>query len=94
MAIANNLQGGKTYVFGVRGTDEVGNQGNPVTYIWKVGQQTLFAFPNNDETEYRQVVIEIRFRISFSSLLLYFLPKAIFISFVNLFLFLRTNSPF
>ncbi|XP_068683141.1 uncharacterized protein [Montipora foliosa] len=32
----NNLQNRKTYVFGVRGTDDVGNQGNPVTYTWKV----------------------------------------------------------
>ncbi|KAL9963564.1 hypothetical protein ACROYT_G027084 [Oculina patagonica] len=35
----NNLQNGQTYVFGVRGTDDVGNQGNPVTYTWKVDLQ-------------------------------------------------------
>ena len=35
---ANSLQNGNTYVFGVRGTDDVGNQGDPVTYTWKVGE--------------------------------------------------------
>ncbi|KAJ7392608.1 hypothetical protein OS493_010259 [Desmophyllum pertusum] len=36
---ANNLQNGQVYVFGVRGTDDVGNQGNPVNYTWKVDLQ-------------------------------------------------------
>ena len=39
--IVSNLQNGKTYVFGVRGTDDVGNQGNAVTYTWKVGEERL-----------------------------------------------------
>ena len=38
-----SLQNGQTYVFSVRGTDDVGNQGNPVTYTWKVGERSLFV---------------------------------------------------
>ena len=38
---ASNLQNGKTYVFYVRGTDDVGNQGNPASYTWKVGESIL-----------------------------------------------------
>ena len=38
---ASNLQNGKTYVFYVRGTDDVGNQGNPTSYKWKVGKSIL-----------------------------------------------------
>lgn len=43
---ANNLQNGKTYVFGVRGTDDVGNLGNPVTYTWKVGEKRTLSLVN------------------------------------------------
>ena len=84
---ANNLQNGKTYVFGVRGTDDVGNQGNPVTYTWKVGEERLSfnksicTFPNNDEIKSRQILIEGSFLINFSSLALKFLVYGIFISF-------------
>ena len=39
--MANNLQNGKTYVFRVRVTDDVGNQADPVTYTWRVGEQRL-----------------------------------------------------
>ena len=49
---ANNLQSGKTYVFGVRGTDDVGNQGNLVTYTWKVGKKRThgFCFPEKNQS--------------------------------------------
>ena len=43
---ANSLQNGKTYLFGVRVTDDVGNQGNPVTYTWKVGEQRTHGLIN------------------------------------------------
>lgn len=42
-----NLQNGLTYVFHVRGTDDVGNRANPVTYTWKVGKERfLFESPD------------------------------------------------
>ena len=34
-----NLQSGLTYVFQVRGTDDVGNQADVVKYRWKVGKE-------------------------------------------------------
>ncbi|CAH3149847.1 unnamed protein product [Pocillopora meandrina] len=36
---ASKLQNEKTYVFYVRGTDDVGNQGNPDSYTWTVDLQ-------------------------------------------------------
>ena len=86
--IVSNLQNGKTYVFGVRGTDDVGNQGNPVTYTWKVGEERLLfnkrtcTFPNNYEIESSQILIEGSFLINFSSLVVKFLAYGIFTSFV------------
>ena len=47
---ASNLQNGKTYVFYVRGTDDVGNQGNPASYTWKVGESILTGLKKNNFT--------------------------------------------
>ena len=38
---ASSLQNGLVYVFQVRGTDDVGNQGSSVNYTWKVGKQPV-----------------------------------------------------
>lgn len=46
---ASSLQNGLVYVFQVRGTDDVGNQGSSVNYTWKVGKkpvQFLIIFCN------------------------------------------------
>ena len=76
----NNLQNGKTYVFSVRGTDDVGNQGNAMTYTWKVGEQNFSfnksccTFPNNGKIEFSQGITESSSLINFSSMVLKFLP--------------------
>ena len=47
---ASSLQNGKTYVFYVRGTDDVGNQGNPTSYTWRVGESILSGKKKNLST--------------------------------------------
>lgn len=38
---ASSLQNGLVYVFQVRGTDDVGNQGSSVNYTWNVGKKPV-----------------------------------------------------
>ena len=47
---ASSLQNGKTYVFYVRGTDDVGNQGNPTSYTWRVGESIISGKKKNLST--------------------------------------------
>ena len=47
---ASSLQNGKTNVFYVRGTDDVGNQGNPTSYTWRVGESILSGKKKNLST--------------------------------------------
>ena len=57
-----NLQNGLTYVFQVRGTDDVGNQADAVKYRWKVGKEikdycisSFSCLPAIEKTEPSQV---------------------------------------
>ena len=50
---ASKLQNEKTYVFYVRGTDDVGNQGNPDSYTWTVGKSILSVHSANSFLDLR-----------------------------------------
>ena len=50
---ASKLQNEKTYFFYVRGTDDVGNQGNPDSYTWTVGKSILSVHSANSFLDLR-----------------------------------------
>ena len=53
---ASKLQNEKTYVFYVRGTDDVGNQGNPDSYTWTVGKSILSVHSANSFLDLRSAM--------------------------------------
>ena len=53
---ASKLQNEKTYVFYVRGTDDVGNQGNPDSYTRTVGKSILSVHSANSFLDLRSAM--------------------------------------